>query len=531
MNEKVIVTNLGALKAKYGTAGVKKINTAVKALIAADKARGLRARVIALDSAAAMKAVKGRKVKDAGNPRQNKEAVDAIYRKLVPDYLVLLGAVDVVPHQDLRNPVFDGDNDRDEFAFGDLPYACEAPYSQEPKDFVGPTRVIGRIPDLVGASEPGYLLGLLKTAAEWRARSAEDYADYFAVSAKVWKKSTLLSVQKLFGLSSDLHLSPKEGPSWGTRLLARRVHFINCHGGSNDPQFYGQIGKDDDAKYPVSHLASYLAGRISEGTVAATECCYGAELYDPVLATGQAGICSTYLAGKAYGYFGSSTIAYGPEEGNSAADLICQYFLRRVKAGASLGRATLEARLEFAGGAAELDPVDIKTLAQFNLLGDPSITPVATSKPHTAVAIPKGFAALARGGLKQVASGAVARRERRRQLFLRGERIGATQPVAARIAQPKLAGQLLGDLRKIAAEFRLKSPNFLSYRIEAPVAARKLIGLAAKAGPRTQLAPASAFHVVMGGRPTADAPVIQIVALVAKESAGKIVSYREMRSR
>jgi len=35
---------------------------------------------------------------------------------------------------------------------------------------------------------------------------------------------------------------------------------------------------------------------------------------------GQAGICSTYLADGAYGCCGSTTIAYGPSEGNGQAD-------------------------------------------------------------------------------------------------------------------------------------------------------------------------------------------------------------------
>ena len=109
----------------------------------------------------------------------------------------------------------------------------------------------------------------------------------------------------------------------------------------------------------------------------AAECCYGAELYDPAVADGHAGICNTYLAEGAYGFFGSSTIAYGPPEGNGQADLICQYFLERVLPGASLGRAALEARQRFvrAGTRCSIRS-DLKTLAQFSLLGDPSIHPV-----------------------------------------------------------------------------------------------------------------------------------------------------------
>ncbi len=524
MNNKVIATNITALKAKYGAAGVKKINTALKALIAADKARGLQTRVIAIDSATAMKSVKGAKVTDPADPKQNKKAIDAIYAALVPEYLVLLGAIDVIPHQDLRNPVF-STHDPDEFAYGDVPYACDAPYSQEAKDFIGPTRVVGRLPDLTGGSDPAYLIALLATAAGWTSRPPADYASGFAVSAEVWKGSTALSLQKLFGSSTGMQLSPTKGPKWTAAQLGRRAHFINCHGAQSDPTFYGQR----KTNYPIAHLAAHVSGKIAEGTVAAVECCYGAELYDA--GGGQAGICSTYLASKAYGYFGSSTIAYGPADSNGSADLICQYFLRRIKAGASLGRAALEARLEFSGGAAELDPVDLKTLAQFNLLGDPSIHPVATAAPHTATATMKGLAGAFRSKLAGVADAALARSDRRRQLLSRGLRIGATQSVAARIAQPKLAGSLLAALKKMASQMDIGAPTILSFNVEVPVPAAGPMAMAMKAGPMAKMAAPSAFHVVTGTQSAPNAPATQVVALVAKEVGGKIVSYREMHSR
>ncbi len=527
MNSKVIITNLAALKKKYGVAGLKRIKAAIKALIAADKARGFQTTLTALDSAEAMKKVKGKKVADAKDPAQNKAAIDAIYRALVPDYVMLLGALDVIPHQDLINPVFSPGNDDDEYAYGDLPYACEAPYSPKVKDFVGPTRVVGRLPDLTGGTDPAYLLGLLATATGWISRPAADYSGDFAISAEVWKKSTALSVQRLFGASGTVQLAPPGGPAWGASLLAKRPHFINCHGASADPQFYGQKGNS----YPVSHQAARLAGKIAEGTVVAVECCYGAELYDPLLAGGQAGICSTYLAEKAYGYFGSSTIAYGPAVGNGAADLICQYFLRRVIAGSSIGRAALEARLEFAGGAAELDPVDLKTLAQFSLLGDPSIHPVAASTPHAVMAAPGTKGPAAKGLAAAIANAAAARTDRRRQLLSRGLRIGASQPCAVKLAKAKPAGPLMAALKKLAAQLDIPDPDFLAFKIETPAAPKGTKPLSLKAGPKAMMAAPDGFHVVSGSRNVSALKTPQIVAMVAKEVGGKIVSYREMHGR
>ena len=84
-----------------------------------------------------------------------------------------------------------------------------------------------------------------------------------------------------------------------------------------------------------------------------------------------------YLQEGAYGFFGSTNTAYGTAKGNEWADVLCRHFLKRVLAGASLGRAALMARHEFIGRKGLADPAQLKTLAQFCLLGDPSIHPVA----------------------------------------------------------------------------------------------------------------------------------------------------------
>ena len=147
MDDKIIVSNLAALTAKYGAAGVKKVRTAVDGLIAADAKRGIKSRLVFLDHAATMKSFGGTAVQDPSDPRQNKQAIDAIFHAASPEYLMILGATDVVPHQDLANPAYAGSDDPDRCAYGDLPYACEGAYSRDIAAFKGPTRVVGRLPD------------------------------------------------------------------------------------------------------------------------------------------------------------------------------------------------------------------------------------------------------------------------------------------------------------------------------------------------------------------------------------------------
>jgi hypothetical protein len=55
VDDKIIVSNRAALKAKYGGAGLTRIKNAVDALIAADAKRGTKSRLVYLDEAAAMK--------------------------------------------------------------------------------------------------------------------------------------------------------------------------------------------------------------------------------------------------------------------------------------------------------------------------------------------------------------------------------------------------------------------------------------------------------------------------------------------
>jgi len=521
MSKKVVVTNFIVLKSKYGSAGVAKIKSALKAVIAADAKRGFETSVIDLSNAAAMRKVGGKKVTSFSSTKQNKDAVDAIYRASAPEYLVLLGAPDVIPHIDLLNPVY-GSDDPDRFAPGDLPYACEAAYSQNVQDFIGPTRVVSRIPDVASTKDPSYFLDLLDVAAKWQSRSLSDYQPHLGISAAVWVGSTTLSLKRIFGPTVVVKLAPPKGPQWTNAELAPLSHFINCHGAEVDPHYYGQKGNS----YPISYDAAWVGGKIKDGTVASVECCYGAQLYDPApVANQQIGIANTYMANRAYGFFGSTTIAYGPANGNGSADLLCQYFLQRVLNGASLGRAALEARQQFAQGAASLDPVDLKTLAQMNLLGDPSIHPVAKSTPHVVVS-----AKTVHGIAQETANASAARTDRRRQLFTRGLSIAQTQSVAHRDLNIKPGLAVIRKLRKLASELRLGKAEILSYRITSPALPKT--PMMKRAFGVTAMRPRPGhFHVVMGKHTESSLKTPQITAVVAKEEGGNIVSYRKLISR
>jgi hypothetical protein len=510
--DKVLVTSLTALKAKYGT-GLTAIRAAIRSLIAADKNRGLTTKLVDLASAKGMKKVGGKAVTVPTDAKQNKAAVDAVYAAMQPAYVLLLGAIDVIPHQDLKNPAYSPGDDDDKFAYGDLPYACNQPYSQSISDFLGPTRVVGRLPDVTGGRDAAYLVGLLKTAANFQSRPKLAYASYFGLSAKVWKGSTSLSLQKLFGNSTQLKLSPPKGPPWAAAALGARSHFINCHGAEADPKYYGQQGDD----FPDAHDAAKLAGLV-EGTVAAAECCYGAELYDPT-GLGQAGMCNSYLAAQAYGFLGSSTIAYGPEDTNGAADLLCQYFIKHVLNGASTGRATLQARQDYILKMSVADPIDLKTIAQFSLMGDPAVHPVQPAPVDHAVVAPKTRGKVAVGALAAVAS----RMLRRDTLHRVGTALAGAAQAIREETKAEPAAAIKSILKKAIAEAGAAAEMFASFQVQRPALAtktRKTLGTAAPAatGP-------SAVHIAIGklrDQP-ADAKIKSLVAVVAREQDGQFL--------
>jgi hypothetical protein len=506
MDDKVIVTNRNALTKKYGGNGLATIRKALTALAAADKKRGIQSRVVYLDDATTMKKMRGKAVMTPTDPRENKAAIDAVFTSRNPDYLMILGAPDIVPHQDLDNPAYSPPDDDDRYAWGDLPYACDAAYARDPARFVGPTRVVGRLPDLVGAHEPSYLVGLLRTAVAYRKRSPDDYGGYFGLSAKVWQGSTRLSINNIFGNASKLLLAPPSGPKYPHGQLRNRMHFINCHGGPASPEFLGQQGNS----YPTSLTTQATVGEIVDGAVTAVECCYGGELYDSITLGIDLPICQSYLRQGAYGYLGSTTIAYGPADDNGAADLICQYFLLNVLDGASIGRAALLARQQFVQKTAQMDPMDLKTIAQFNLLGDPSVHPVAAP---SAGDIPKGMVV--------AKAERFFRGERREKMRLAGKFLSESKPTASkRVPTGRLAPTVKTALSNLAKLAGLGTQQaFKSFAVKSPGLAR---GKAAKAA-----AVPSRYHLTIGTPKGAKANKIKRgVAVVAKELNGRIVGYR-----
>jgi hypothetical protein len=370
---KLIVSHKSNLQWKYGK-NFSKVNALLKQMQAADKKKGLDTRIVFVDDAASLKSPGVKKIK-AFSEQECKRVVDDLYKKYIPAYIILFGSQDIFPFQDLENPA----EDEDMNVPSDLPYACDTPFSRKVENFTGPTRVVSRIPDLLGQqTDIVFLQKLMNNSIKHKPVNADRYRSYFAVSAYVWRKSTELSLQNMFGHNGKMLVSPNGKPTatykpYSKKQLEPMVHFYNCHGAQLDLSYYGEKA----GKFPEALQSANLPAKVTSGTVVAAECCYGAELFDhKQLGMGFLPIALNYLDNNALAFVGSSTIAYGPPDSQGLADLITQFFIKNVLKGASTGRSFLEARQKFLNdNGPDLDPFELKTIAQFYLLGDPSVQP------------------------------------------------------------------------------------------------------------------------------------------------------------
>ncbi|MDP9193001.1 MAG: C25 family cysteine peptidase [Acidobacteriota bacterium] len=414
-SRKLIVTHRARLVSKYALSGADAIDGAVAALIAADAERGLKTHYVHLDIANEVEPFGTKPVTKKPAAADCKKVIDKIFAVLKPEYLVLLGSDDVIPHFVVPNPAL-GTKSRDpeKEVPTDNPYASSQRFNLNVRrSYLITDRVVGRIPDLPNASDPTALLNYLDAATTAAPLGAAEFALDLLVCCDLWKDSGNACAAVLGRQAADLFLSPPT--LHNTSLLTARHHarlqMIKCHGLPFNPAFYG----DNNLKRPEVLTTSSLLGRTADGTVVGAMCCFGAAVYDPtnpaVSQPGVPGIASTYLDQRASGFVGSTCLSYVGTTTMGAADVIVTRFLQNVMAGDSLGTAFLNSKQQFVADIGKAGQkfivMEEKTLLQFVLLGDPSLRPmVPDDLQKTAATIPE----MAQGDL---ALSAAERRSRR----------------------------------------------------------------------------------------------------------------------
>ena len=413
MIDKVIVTNKSALDALYGKESIKVIE-AINQLIEADESKGIKSSLIFIDDKQQMLEFKAQPVKESSDEKQNKDVIDAVYNKIEPDYILLLGGPDIIPHQHLENPI-KREKIIVKIAFpaipvdvshvpSDLPYACDSGYSSEVEDFLNPTRVVGRLAGVTGCEDPTGLIKSIKTAIECQPVDRKEYEDYFSISTRNPKPGLAQEcLDNIFGNHNNLKISPPESyMGLNKEELQKKSHFIVCHGAPNFPLWIGEESffywltkgrRNGEDRFAIALDPDNIINTIKPQTVAAAINCFGAQLYDPKKASQDyfealqdklkkikldprdfriEGICNTYMNNSAVAFCGSTSLAYEPG--------IIEEFFNNVLDGASIGRAFLQSRQTFVRLNPKLSRIELKTLAEFILLGDPSAHPIRKQK-------------------------------------------------------------------------------------------------------------------------------------------------------
>ena len=113
---KLCVTVKSKLNSKYDSAALGRINAAIKHWIAADKKRGIKTVLVAVDNPAdkTLKKLRIRPVSGRPTAPKIKLVIDQLWKELKPDNLVLFGACDVVPMFEVFNPAYDPNGDDDD---------------------------------------------------------------------------------------------------------------------------------------------------------------------------------------------------------------------------------------------------------------------------------------------------------------------------------------------------------------------------------------------------------------------------------
>jgi hypothetical protein len=440
-SSKLCVTVGEHLKAKYSAAERGRIDAAVAKWIKADAVRGITTVCVALDDAKEMKRLGAAAITGKATAVRVKRAVDALCRLFAPEYLVILGGNDIVPYFRVANPSLDpvsGDDDSE--VVTDNPYACSAPYrAADRKSYLVPDRVIGRITDLDDDPDPRWLIDQLARASAWSPKPKDFFTPAYAVCCSTWGPAGEACMRHVGLPVGDLMISPPtvDATSPARERLARKLHMIKCHGGALEAAYAGQRGNS----YPDVLTSATIKGRITDNSLVAAMCCYGAQIYSPrdpaAKPPMELPVAAAYLREGALAMMGATKIAWVGVRSMQCADWIVCGYVKAALAGASIGRALQEAKqdyvrwLETEGQAPDL--ADEKTLIEFILLGDPSVHPTTLSPtPARAAAAGRAAAAVGERAQRRAVRTALAG-QIRRNLPLR---------TASRQAPPEVARRL-----------------------------------------------------------------------------------------
>lgn len=283
-------------------------------------------------------------------------------------YVFILGNEDVIPTMEFQNQSEDGD----QTISSDLPYSTlttKSPF--EGFEFSARKMLrVGRLVSYQGESFEkfaSYFRNAMKSSGAFS--SIKPYG----LSAKIWKRETDFEYQKVVTNTKTENSLPDSSPeitvSTVENYIPRDANLLmfNLHGSNNTKFWYGQ----DNDSYPEAVQPESLSV-LSAPYIIGVEACYGANFCGNL--NENQSILTRAMQSGCLSLLGSSRIAYGtPEPEGNCADFMIGEYLKQIKNGETAGDSHIAGIRRVVKESEDFTDVEIKTIAEFNLFGDPAL--------------------------------------------------------------------------------------------------------------------------------------------------------------
>lgn len=276
----------------------------------------------------------------------------------INDDILIIGNHDVIPFATCPNPA----SDLDAQVYSDNPYLTDD------NSYLTVKKVGTRIPDEMLNPTFDYIKKVLQNQIYFLNNKTTNIG-WFNITAQAWNQLSGFLVNK-YGMGA-LQTAPNVGPDlYKVEDTHKKIAYINCHGGENVPNFYGQNGNN----YPISVT---IRDEQFKNAIVAAECCYGANVINKNKTNS---ICLNALYSGSVSFFGSTNVAYGAADVSnslSCADYLISLFFDEIIAGTPIGLAIKNAKIKYMTNLmhykGNLSGAERKTLLQFHVYGLPNI--------------------------------------------------------------------------------------------------------------------------------------------------------------
>ena len=257
-------------------------------------------------------------------------------------------------------------SDSDKTVTSALPYSTlntSSPWDGHEYRFDSVLRV-GRLPSYNGESAERFFAYFQNVKQQIQTNSISSYG----LSALVWKDESDNEYSKIS------YEETRSAPSVTVQNVEQTLPdnanllYFNLHGSNETKFWYGQ----DDDDYPEAFEPKNLE-ILEKGYFIGVEACYGGKFMGNL--TESDSIVIKAMQSGSIALLGSSKIAYGtPNPPGSCADFVVGEFLYQLKNGETAGDSHVLGIKALAEGSDEIDDTEIKTVAEFSLFGDPSVS-------------------------------------------------------------------------------------------------------------------------------------------------------------